>query len=461
MTRPRIGIVGSQSLNLPADAERFGDLAGLLSAPTVDMVVLDQPAELTGAMLTRLRQHPDYAARLIYTRPHTDPLCLALGDGPPPPDPQQFLAAWEHWAGRFAHLEETFAESRFEARVLSWLWLHPHGRLIALRDAAAPQCYRYPLLEALDPELSHKPLTWLQLMRQQGWLEEDGLVDRIRLCPDCGSGRLNFVDVCGECQSIDIVREHALHCFTCGHVGPQARFMKNSVLVCPNCLTRLRHIGSDYDRPMENYRCRACDAFFVDARVEAHCLACGAAHATDQLQVREIRHYRLSEAGRLRCRQRDFAPPGREDAADGQHMIGEQAFNVLLDWQIDLVRRHGAPDFSVVGLRFAHLPEMLARLGRDRTHALIDGVVERLREQLRDTDRCTRVSEELLWVMLPHTGEIGRRRLVERLGTLETLFAGGHGGAFGVQVSAIHAPAGLLENEDATLLLARLASDLA
>nr|WP_309294963.1 hypothetical protein [Aeromonas caviae] len=31
------------------------------------------------------------------------------------------------------------------------------------------------------------------------------------------------------------------------------------MLLCPNCFSRLRHIGSDYDRPLENYRCR-CDA---------------------------------------------------------------------------------------------------------------------------------------------------------------------------------------------------------
>ena len=48
----------------------------------------------------------------------------------------------------------------------------------------------------------------------------------------------------------------------------------------------------------ELHRCRSCQAFFVDAEVEARCLDCGQAHAPDKLRVREVRHFRLAEAGR-------------------------------------------------------------------------------------------------------------------------------------------------------------------
>ncbi|MFD2883408.1 hypothetical protein ACFS4T_13870 [Pseudomonas lini] len=126
----------------------------------------------------------------------------------------------------------------------------------------SPQHYRYPLLEALADAEQVNPFVWLSLMVQHDWLEEGVLVDRVRLCSDCGSGRLNYIDVCAECQAMDISRQPSLHCFTCGHVGHQESFLKDGLLLCPNCLNRLRHIGSDYDRPLENYRCRSCQAFF-------------------------------------------------------------------------------------------------------------------------------------------------------------------------------------------------------
>lgn len=462
MTTPRIGILGAMRHSAtPASAQLFAELGQLLAAPPCDLLLLDVPAELAGQALTQLRRHPHYAPRLIYTRSTDDALCQALSNGPIPAEPQDFNDRWQHWRDRFAHLDADFQQLSGEARILSWLWLHPASSLKALRDPGALQGYRYPLIEVFDSDASLNPLAWPQAMQQQGWLREDGLVDRVRLCADCGSGRLNFVDVCPECHAIDIAREHSLHCFTCGHVGPQALFLKNGALVCPNCLTRLRHIGSDYDRPLENYRCRACDAFFIDARVEAHCLSCGARHTTEHLHVREIRDYQLSESGRLRCRQHAFAPSDQDDAFMRLHLIGARAFNALLDWQIGLIRRHGRPPFCVVGLRFANLSRVLAHLGAERAHPLIDSVVERLREQLRDTDLCTRVSDEQIWMLLPHTNEAGCRQFVARLGDLDHLFASPEAREIRLHITAMHAPDELPANEDAPLLLARLAAELA
>lgn len=347
-----------------------------------------------------------------------------------------------------------------ESRVLAWLWLRPAAQLRAVCDASCAQHYRYPLIEALAGDDGFNAFGWLQLMLQKDWLETTDLLDRVRLCGGCGSGRLNYVDVCPECHALDIVRQPSLHCFTCGHVGAQEQFLKDGVLICPNCYSRLRHIGSDYDRPLENYRCRACQAFFVDSAVDARCLDCGRVHSPERLRVREVRHFQLSESGHLRCRQ------GLDDstAADAYfqrlNLTGEAGFHELLNWQLAQVRRYGEPGFSLLGLRVDNLDQVFAELGEMRGHTLVDALVERVQEIIRDTDRCTRSSEDVLWMLLPRTPAVGLQRLQERLLEGAQRVQGDAQQQINLRMVGFTAPEDIQAEEDAPLLLARLATGL-
>ena len=141
-------------------------------------------------------------------------------------------------------------------------------------------------------------------------------------------------------------------------------------------------------------------------------------------------------------------------------LLPRQAFQELLTWQLQLTARHRNPPFSLLGLRFVNLLETLAELGEMRGHALVDGLVERLQEAVRETDRCSRMSEEVLWVLMPQTDaagvEVVRQRLAkgaERL-TLEKATR------IEVRLVAFTAPDDQLEQEDAALLLARLGGQL-
>ncbi|APV43047.1 diguanylate cyclase [Pseudomonas frederiksbergensis] len=457
---PRIAILGirAPSLNSP-ELEHFADIASLLAAPAFDVVLLDLPAAYAGRVLRKLRTIPPYRYSLIYCCRDQNGWCEALGDGACPVDSSEIRALWGVWHERYKLFVQGSATERFESRVLSWLWLRDNAHIYALRDPEVPQHYRYPLLDALADSEQINPFVWLSLMVQQDWLEEGVLVDRVRLCSECGSGRLNYIDVCAECQALDISRQPSLHCFTCGHVGPQENFLKDGVLLCPNCLNRLRHIGSDYDRPMENYRCRSCQAFFVDADVQARCLDCGLSHTPDKLRVREVRDFRLAEAGRFRCRQ-EFSDQSVRHFGR-LNLLGGKDFYDLLTWQIQVVRRYPLPAFSVLGLRFVNLASTLSRLGEHHGHAFIDSVAERLKETVRDTDRCSRSTEEYFWIMLPHTDDTGLETVKQRLSRVAELFSAPEVSDISLRVVSITAPQDLLEQEDGELLLARLASELA
>lgn len=459
---PRVAILGTAESSLSlSPLDRFGDLSELLAAPAYDVLLLDLPGPLAGQALRSLRLSESYRFSLIYCCRDQDAWCTALGDGTPPADLGALTPLWRLWKERFALFNRGAAPERFETRVLAWLWLRSRGDIHALRDPQVPQHYRYPLLEALAIDESVNAFVWLQLMTQQGLLEEGELVDRLRLCIGCGSGRLNYVDVCAECHSLDIARQPSLHCFTCGHVAPQEHFLKDGLLLCPNCLSRLRHIGSDYDRPLENYRCRSCQAFFVDAAVEARCLDCGQVHEPEKLRVREVRHFRLAEAGRLRCRQGFVSETSHSEQFGRLNLLGARTFREMLGWQIQIVRRYREPAFSLLGLRFVNLANTLAKLGELSGHALVDSLVERLQEAVRETDRFTRSSEEHLWLLLPNTGAEGLASLRQRLARVAELLKTSEARDIELRMVGFSAPQDLLEQEDGELLLARLAGELA
>ena len=458
---PRIAVLGvSQASYSSIEVERLAALSDLRDAPAYDVLLLDLPGARAGEALRALRMDRRYRFSLIYCCQDQDACCVALGDGAPPSDLGALASLWQLWNERFGLFNRGELPERFEARVLAWLWLRPQSAVYAVRSVSVAQHYHYPLLEALGDDETPNAFTWLQLMTQQGWLEEAELLDRVRLCVGCGSGRLNYVDVCPECQTLEIARQPSLHCFTCGHVGPQEHFLKDGLLLCPNCLSRLRHIGSDYDRPLENYRCRSCQSFFVDADIEARCLDCGLAHAPDKLRVREVRNYRLAEAGRLRCRQGYGSNAVEANQFSQLNLLTRKAFHELLNWQLQQVRRYKQPAFSLLGLRFVNLAATISELGELRGHALVDGLVEHLQEAVRDTDRCSRVSEEILWIMMPHTDASGVAVVRQRLAHNVERLASEHIGRLQLRQASFTAPDDLLEQEDAALLLARLGGEL-
>lgn len=454
----RIAEVGRTYAPLFPRASQLADLSALFDDGPFQVLLLNAPAPQNQAMLQTLRRHPDYRLALIYCSGQQSLITQALSDGPPPATSADVEDAWQQWQQRLALFNRGRPPQGLEAQLLAYLWLRSPGQLQAVRVAGLAQHYSYPLLDALADEPVNAQVC-IQNLHQRHLLESTQLIDRIRLCRQCGSGQINYVDVCVECNALDIQRRASLHCFTCGHVGAQAQFLKDGALLCPNCLTRLRHIGTDYDRPLENYSCNACDAFFVDADVQARCLDCGTSHAPDELLVREVRHYQLSESGLLSARQ------GLEQSSADVYfgrlaMVGVNTFKTLLDWQLELLERHKAPTFALLGLRFRNLARTLERLGQQRGHALLDSLIERIQEAIRDTDRCTRTSEDQLWLLLMHTDSAGLRLVSERLNRISELFVGRDLQDIELSTIGLVAPDGLMDKENAELLLARLGGEL-
>jgi GGDEF domain-containing protein/DNA-directed RNA polymerase subunit RPC12/RpoP len=266
------------------------------------------------------------------------------------------------------------------------------------------------------------------------------------------------VDACPHSRSIDIVQKPFLHCFTCGHVAQEESFLASGALVCPNCLSRLRHIGTDYDRPLENYVCNECGQSFVEAMVIARCLSCGAENDPESLVPRQVYSYRLGERGALAARTGSL-----EDIYalfDNLNYIRPQFFEALVDWLMAVCRRHSEERFSLIGIQLRNILELTDSIGRHRTSELVDEFAFRMRETIRKTDLTTRTSQRTLWILLPKTDCPSCRILVDRFEDIRRNTRQSEGVEVEYDIVTFSAPGEMGPDEEARMLLPRLLGDL-
>lgn len=301
-------------------------------------------------------------------------------------------------------------------KLLCYLWLHNSSVITPKSSPSNNSLYYYPLLKSLG--ISEKnSFSWLNKLKNNNWIEKDSLINRLRFCSSCSSGHLNYIDVCPHCHSIDIEQQSSLHCFNCGHVDTQARFEKLTALSCPNCLQNLRHIGVDYDRPIENQHCNNCDALFIDALVKAACLDCETTSKLDDLHVRNVYSYKLTTQGR------DLVRHGDEKAKlpfiPGDKMSSEQ-FCWLVDWQNKLALRH-KKTHSILSIQLLNVAALLTSEGELRGFAQLDALHERIRSVIRVTDACTNYTQDGLLMLLPMTELKNIKTICKKLNVIKEL----------------------------------------
>ncbi|WP_018949985.1 diguanylate cyclase domain-containing protein [Thioalkalivibrio sp. ALMg11] len=450
----RAGFADGLGTNLPSQQHAaYEELAstpesGARTGFVVDLESLPEPLELIRA----LRQHPEWRMQLIWTRGDAGPESRALTDGAfeTVDNPGERI---ETCSGRLLTANGGQPARSQDDVLLTLLWSHPHMSLQPVRDWSAPELYRYPLLDVLLEE--DTPEFWLRGLKQRRLVEGQELVDRVRLCPGCRHGHLSFVDVCPECDSLDIRTEPGLHCFSCGHVAPQRLFQDNGMLSCPNCHATLRHIGEDYDRPLENHVCGGCQHMFMEGRVLARCMACGQAHDPDALEALGVYRYRLSEAGRLVARTGDIGD--LYGVFDEINYVSPEHFEFFFDWTLKLRERHEEIRFGLILLHLNGLARVIDTLGHGRGAALVDSFAERVKALVRTTDLVTRTADDRIWLLLPQTSADGVDVLAGRLSRL--MEDSVEGTALDRLGRVYHESSiGMSEAEDAAAVMARLVS---
>ncbi len=414
---PRIVCIASSNLNLaagyvdwPVDyCSGFEDWKYDQSGDVI-FVIGDNDPSVAVQVLQQIRQHPDLYVALCFVTGKIDDEIEQLADGELP-SPE---ALREQWA-RFRELLVAFNENETTilptGRLIKYLWLRPHFVIKPRHAWQSPRYWFYPLLDALNP--GNDAFDQLRALANHRVIEPSELVDRQRECSHCHSSHLSFIDVCPNCTSLDIAQQASLHCFTCGHVDIQENFLQSGALVCPKCLTQLRHIGSDFDRPIENHSCHACHHVFVESEVQVRCMHCNKTSQPTDLVEHKIQQWRLSDRGRIIAVRGDTFDIAAS-FAQLQFIPGE-LFRHDLDWLLILARRYPAINFSLFGIYFPQLPELAEKMGHARLIQLLEIFAKRLRSLLRTPDLSTRTAENMLWLLLPQTDEKGLRGFHTRI----------------------------------------------
>ncbi|MEH6453893.1 MAG: hypothetical protein V7782_12740, partial [Psychromonas sp.] len=283
-------------------------------------------------------------------------------------------------------------------KLLSYLWLH--NEPLKVRSVPfAKHLYDHPLLTVWGIN-EQDSFAWLTSLKRKAWLDKDKLINRVRLCTQCLSGHLNYIDNCPQCASIDIEAQTSLHCFNCGHVAKQGDFKKSSVLSCPNCLHLLRHIGVDYDRPIENQHCNHCDSLFIEANVQVDCLHCSSHNSPNDLQVRNIYSYSLASLGASLAR-RGISQLLFEFSPD--EAMSPSQFSWLIKWQNQLALRHQQTHL-IVAIEAENIEQIINEAGEKQAFEQIDALKSRLASVVRTTDLFSQFSNNTLLVFFPLTG---------------------------------------------------------
>ena len=282
-----------------------------------------------------------------------------------------------------------------------------------IKNWKSEDIYSYPLIDLLLGE-EKLASNWLFVHNNSGLLVEGELIDRLRLCPKCKLPSPNYVDVCPNCRSINIAQESFLHCFSCGTVRAEKDFKQDiNKIECPHCYEKLRHIGTDYDRPLENFTCRDCNSKFSDPFILASCPRCETISELEDLEVRKFYNYQLSEAAVT------VVKSGRIDEStsllDELQNISQPFFMYMLNWLLSMSIRCDKDFFTIIAITTTKLETVEAAIGMVNLMELLEEYVVRIKSQLRSTDFTCRFADNETWIILPHTDIEGKDVVVNKI----------------------------------------------
>ncbi|AYV24758.1 diguanylate cyclase domain-containing protein [Vibrio mediterranei] len=282
-------------------------------------------------------------------------------------------------------------------KLLAYLWLDEARTLSPMKVISETAIYRYPLLDIYHNQV-RTPFRYLHRLVDADLIEADQCVDRVRYCHSCQSGHLNFVDTCPSCHSIDIKTFDALHCFTCGHVDDAKLFLSRRTMSCPKCHTELKHIGVDYDRPLELYDCNNCHQEFVESDVVAKCMTCDHTNSINELTSRSYYHYSVGESAQ-RYLLDDQLESKRNIILSGS--VTTSVFEATLAWKNQLSLRHKHQDL-LIGIKVQNIDDYILKFGDVAYIEFISAFSEQLESLFRTTDLSCQYTDDVFFILLPH-----------------------------------------------------------
>lgn len=282
-----------------------------------------------------------------------------------------------------------------------YLFMRSHKKIEPHIEWTNPYGFSYPLLEALSAEGNANDHWYvLNSLVKREYLQIEDTVSELQTCTECNGGLLNFKNCCPNCESVDLHIEPFVHCFSCGNIGPVKEFMQHQELVCSRCQAKLKHIGIDYDKPLEDKICERCQHRFFEPSTLSVCLVCERVSTPESLKTRKLNSFSLTRKGGEFAKNRL-----KKIAIDIGNFLELITFNLLeliIQWQAQLAKRHGEVQFVVGVVYVDNIAQLIKDVGFLNTEQQLVLFYESVRKLFRKTDLLS-VDDEKLFCFLSMT----------------------------------------------------------
>ncbi len=377
-------------------------------------VVLDGSSLHITEHLKQLRQRTHFTTMPVFYTNTPHAYHAALFDGPF--DEQSPLIAKNiHARMRQVSLPTAETKNDLELLVVRYLYVRGYMSLKGQINHHSPFGLQYPILDLFTTQkeaLNHRNI--LQSMVKKGLLKQGPLMDELQTCPHCEAGLLNFKNTCPACYSIQIKKQSFVHCFSCGNIDVQSAFLNHDQMKCNRCQTSLRHIGIDYDRPIEDKRCMNCQHDFLETHVNTYCMVCTKLSDPATLETRPVFDYILDTQGEQLAKRKEIKT-GVIFNAFSKH-VDRDLFITSIHWQTQLARRHSSIHFSLISLMVKNKTALISAHGTVKTEKILAEFHEQVLLLLREGDLVTQYKHTLFF-FLPMTSTEGYQVIIDKITT--------------------------------------------
>ncbi|WP_456457527.1 TackOD1 domain-containing metal-binding protein [Nitratifractor sp.] len=314
--------------------------------------------------------------------------------------------------------EEEIGVDRF-LKVLRFL-VTRNKRIEPVRDRTSFFGLSYPSLECFFSKNDYELYNTLDFLEKNGSIEGD-FFEKIHLCNRCFCGFLNFIEVCPNCGSSDLVEESLIHHFPCAYVGPESDFMKEGQLICPKCNKKLEALGVDYDKPADIYRCNKCGFIAQEPDVKAICNNCEKESLPEDLILQTIKIYKVTSLGENFAIY-GFESPLLKPLQKQLNILPYNLFSNLIQIELERAKRYGV-ESSILAFNIANLHDIYVKLGKNIDMLLKEiGALIMIMMETRKCDILTVLNEGTVLLLLPNTppqgAEVAKNRLVSQIQNL-------------------------------------------
>jgi uncharacterized CHY-type Zn-finger protein len=151
----------------------------------------------------------------------------------------------------------------------------------------------FPALKELFPTKPEKEISeFLSRLTRVGILKSK-LLDKVIICPTCGSASVFSKYNCPRCSSFDIGKAVIIEHIRCGFIGSKDKFQTGDLLFCPKCKNLVTE--NDYRKIGTSFECNSCGTRFEAPRMSHRCSSCEDVFTYKEARYEPVFEYELSE----------------------------------------------------------------------------------------------------------------------------------------------------------------------